>query len=199
MTQSEFLVAPLRVLAVCVSVGVGGFLVWSTQQAHGGDSAGKAEAESQSQRKVVEVPEDAQEGSAIPEPDRRKVFLPSSKNAFSGGQLFPELQPGEVIVEERQTAPFLSSSKRMVMPGELPATWVSSESKSGKVLTCEEWDAVLSLVEELEVQPFLYSSKSAPLHLIDWSESAPMGGGAEASGSGQGLPPNESEDGADSR
>jgi hypothetical protein len=191
MTQSNPLVAPLRVMAVIFSVGVGGYLVWAAQKRQGPAPESDPGAGGQALEVSTEPshfdpsgavgPRDqldqdtAQQGS-----DPAKVFLPSSKNAFQRGQLWPLLEshplPGAAEAASGDSAtnvdPVLlfSSKSAPINPEILEATSNEADVEfepqprflpSSKVIITPE------MMPKPEDPVFLSSSKSAPLHLIE--------------------------------
>ncbi|MHC4379253.1 MAG: hypothetical protein ACYS26_21855 [Planctomycetota bacterium] len=113
MTQSEALVAPLRVLAVLFSVGVGGYLVWAAQERQGPAPQDPAPVEEQAPdlgaEPAADTPNVASEARAEGEadttqPDVDPVMLYSSKSALIDPMdLFPPLD-GQPLAESSEGA-----------------------------------------------------------------------------------------------
>lgn len=190
MIQSEALVAPLRVLAVLLSVGIGGYLVWAAQDrqrpAHGSDPEGGEQALELGTEPSRSKPSEAaaprvgpNHDTEQPGSDPAKVFLPSSKNAFQRGQLWPLLEsqplPGAAEAAPEGSAinvdpVLLFSSKSAPINPEIfePAlkeadAEVAPQPRflpSSKVIITPE------MLPKADDRVFLSSSKSAPAHLI---------------------------------
>lgn len=197
--------ALLQGLALLVALSVGGLLIWSAQVgAQRGEQPGtpNSDVPVQSQESPPTVGVEA-EGSLPSATDLQPVtkteptFLPSSKNRFSGGSIWPDLNRENIQIEPSPGATpfisssknlsigadpfaggtgssgddtgtyFFSSSKRIVIPGELQVPGsVFSDDNRVSLPVDPDVEALEEVVDTQEAdETFLFSSKSAPIRI----------------------------------